>query len=189
MSFWNTSDNQQVSNTGTFEQEGGNLPPIPEGTQCLAMPEEAKWAEYDGAQYISIRWTVMAPAEYQNRKIFQKLWVLGNNPNHKDPQKQGDTAKKMLAAIDANAGGKLMASGAAPTDETLAMNLCYKQMMLKLGLWEMTTEGGEAKTGNWVKAVAPAGSAQATQAPVQQPQQPQQAPQTSQPQDDGNIPF
>jgi len=184
MSFWNTSDNQQIQNTGTFEQAGGDLPPIPEGTQCLAMPEEAKWAEYDGAQYISIRWTVMAPAEYQNRKIFQKLWVLGNNQNNKNPQKQGDNAKKMLAAIDFNAGGKLMASGAAPTDEALAANLCYKQMMIKLAVWKNTNEHGEKKEGNWVQAVAAPGSAQPTQ-----PQQPAQQPQAAQPQDGTNIPF
>lgn len=154
MSFWNLSSGEQLNTDGNFES-GGDMTPIPDNTSVLALAVEAKWDSFnDGPQFISIQWEVMAPSEYKGRKVFQKLWVNGNNPQHKDPAKQGDSHKRMLAAIDANAGGKLFASGEAPTDESMTMCLCNKPMVLKLKVWDMTVEG-EKKTGNWIAAVSP----------------------------------
>lgn len=154
MSFWNTSDNKKVDASGEFES-GGSIEPMPEGTQVVAAPLEAGWASYEEDEYINIQWVVLAPEEYKNRRVFQKVRVLDSDP------KKADKAKRMLAAIDANAGGKLLASGEAPTDQSLTQHLVNKPMMLKLGLWKMDTENGE-RTGNWVQAVAPKNSSGVT---------------------------
>lgn len=162
MSFWNIDGEDLTKSEGNFEQEGGDIQPIPDGTQVLALIDEAKWdTPYQGdEEYISLRWSVMAPKEYKNRKVFQKLWVKGNNPNQQDSEKrknQGTKAKKMLAAIDHNAGGKLMASGEAPTDDSMARSITNKPMVLKLKVWEMEIQG-EKKSGNWIAAVSPRNS-------------------------------
>lgn len=145
MSFWATVE--KTENLGSFESAGGSFEPIPEKTQVLAAPEEAKWDEYEGNRYISIKWQVLGPKQYANRKIFQKL--------HVEDAKKKDKALRMLAAIDANAGGKLMASGKEPTDDMLNKALCNKPMHLLLMVWEMND-----KKGNWVSAVSPRGNAQ-----------------------------
>ena len=99
MSFWQKQDGSQIESTTTFEAGGGDIQPIPNNTALIAAIEEAKWAEYDGEHYINLKWRIMRPAEFANRVIFQKLKVFS--------EKQGDKAKQMLAAIDANCGGKL----------------------------------------------------------------------------------
>ena len=58
-------------------------------------------------------------------------------------------ALAMLAAIDANAGGKLVASGLEPDDFALTSCLCNKAMMIQLAVWKMSD-----KEGNWVKGVS-----------------------------------
>ena len=157
MSIWKTSDNKSVAPSTTFESGGGNLPPIPEGTSVVAATVEARWKEYEGEDYISIQWQVLAPAEFKNRRVFQKIKV--NEPE----VSKSDRAKKMLAAIDTNAGGHLMAAGVDPTDQSLTQHLVGKPMLLKLGVWEIND-----KSGNWVQAVSPkAGTAPpATAAPA-----------------------
>ncbi len=146
MSFWNLGDTPV---DGKFETGGGDMEPIPAKTQVLAAPDEAKWDEYEGDRYISLRWSIMAPAEYKNRKIFQKIRV--ESPDEKKAEK----AKRMLAAIDANAGGKLVKSGKEPDDKALTMSLVNKPMVLMLQVWELTTESGDKKSGNWISAVSP----------------------------------
>jgi hypothetical protein len=173
MSFWNLSDNSNAADTGgEFEAGGGNMEPIPAGTTVLAAMEESKWDDYEGTQYISNTWTVLAPEEYKNRKVFQKLYVMGDD-RAKDPAKKADKAKRMLAAIDTNAGGKLLASGEMPTDDMLTRHLVNKPMMLRLEIWEMEVEG-QTKSGNWVSAVAPRGNGAAAPkaAPAQTPAKP-----------------
>ncbi len=152
MSFWNLSDGDTaVTTEKEFDAGGGNMEPMPEGTTVLAMPDEAGWkTNQSNDEYINIRWTVLKPAAYENRKIFQKLWVTDSDPNAKDPQKKRDKALRMLSAIDANAGGRLGKKAGRPSDDDLAMALISKQMVLRLGVWEM----GEA-SGNWVQSVAP----------------------------------
>ncbi len=164
--------------TGNFETGGGDMELIPAKTQVLAAPDEAKWdAPKDGGDsFVSIRWTVLQPKEYENRKVFHKLRV--NDP---DPKK-AEKAKRMLAAIDANAGGKLMAAGVEPTDQSLTASLVNKPMMLLLQVWELEDENtGEKKRGNWVSAVSPrtAGGAQ----------KPAQAPKPAADNFDDDIPF
>lgn len=149
MSFFQLSTGQAVQATGEFESGGGNMEPLPEGTQVLAMVDQAKWDAHDGEYFVSLRWTVAMPEEYKNRKIFQKIKV--KNP---DAEKR-DKALMMLAAIDANAGGQIMALGAEPEDADLAAALLNRPMALKLGLWKMQNEKGEDKSGNWVQKVAP----------------------------------
>lgn len=161
MSFWNVSDGEDVksSSNGEFEA-GGRIELIPDGTSVLAAIDEAKWDRtQDGDRYISLRWTVLAPEELKNRKIFQKLWVLGNDPGAKDPVKKGDKAKRMLGAIDTNAGGKLLSRNEEPTNESLTSCLTMKQMVVRVMVWEMEDRAtGKTASGNWIGAVSPKSS-------------------------------
>ena len=196
MSFWQTQDGSAVELTTTFESGGGDIKPIPDNTALVGAIEEAKWSEYDGESYINLKWRVMRPAEFANRVIFQKVKVFN--------AKQGDNAKRMLAAIDANAGGKLAKLKDAPEDMDLMTALVGKAMAIKVQIWDI-----DGKTGNWISAVAPAKQqapqAQNTAPQAQTPRQPapQARPQNThnqqksngyQPQnnvidDDSDIPF
>lgn len=161
MSFWDLSDGGTAAETGTeYEQPSGNLDPIPDGSSVLAMIDEAKWDEKDDADFISLRWSVLSPDEYKNRKVFQKLWVTDDDPNAKDASaasKKRDKARRMLAAIDANAGGKLTRKEGIPTDDTLTSCLTNKPMVIKCMEWSMPDreKHGEFIRGNWIAAVAP----------------------------------
>jgi hypothetical protein len=152
--FWNLSD---APAGGTFEAGGGEIKPIPADTNALAVLDEAKWAkDQENNSYVSLRWSVLQPAEYKNRKVFQKLWVKDPDPKAADPAKKKDKALRMLAAIDFNAGGHLRAAGGEPTDAQLASSLCAKPMIIKVMIWELTDKmTGETKVGNWVGAVSP----------------------------------
>ena len=158
MSFWQTQDGSAVELTTTFESGGGDIKPIPDNTALVGAIEEAKWSEYDGESYINLKWRVMRPAEFGNRVIFQKVKVFN--------AKQGDNAKRMLAAIDANAGGKLAKLNDAPDDMDLMTALVGKAMAIKVKIWDMN-----GKTGNWISAVAPT-KQQAPQAQTQAPTRP-----------------
>jgi len=164
MSFWNINTNEDA---GSFETGGGSMEPIPANTDVLAICDEAKWDQgpYDDRSYISLRWSVMKPEDFKNRKVFQKLRV-----DHEDPKK-AEKAKRMLAAIDYNAGGKLQASGEDPTDESMTKHLTNKPMVLRLQVWEIETQQGEKKSGNWVSAVSPA---KAKAKPTAKPAEPTQ---------------
>lgn len=177
MSFFNID----MPQNGSFETGGGDIEPIPAKTQVLAAPDEVKWDSFgDEASYISIRWVVMAPKEYKNRKVFQKLRVQDND------QKKADKAKRMLAAIDQNAGGKLIAAGVQPDDASLTKNLVNCQMVLMLQVWELEINGEERK-GNWISAVSPKKNSTPSTA-----QPPTHAPEPAKEQDDfedEDIPF
>ena len=169
MSFWNLSDDEDVTKAGgEYDAGGGTMEPIPEGTSCLAAIDEAKWdKKQDGSEFISLRWTVLAPEEYKNRKVFQKLWVTDDDPQAKDPVKKRDKAKKMLAAVDTNAGGKLMAKPEKPTNESLSGCLTNKPMIVKVMLWKMTNaQSGEEMSGNWISAVSPRSKGGVSTAPA-----------------------
>jgi hypothetical protein len=160
MSFWGLSDggDAATSKTTDFEIGGGNMEPIPDGSNVLAMVDEAKWETKDGAEYISLRWTVAAPDAYRNRKVFQKLFVTDDDPGLGDPDKAAkkrDKARRMLAAIDTNAGGLLTAKPGKPTADDLSVALAGKPMVIKVMLWEIEDRNtGEKIRGNWVSAVA-----------------------------------
>ena len=162
--FWGLSEGGSATdnNTGAFDAGGGNMQPIPSDTNVLAAIDEAKWDGEEGKQYISLRWSVLQPEEFENRKVFQKLWVKDADPRAK-PDKlaaKRDKAKKMLAAIDLNAGGKLLAKPVMPTDEAMTLHLTNKPMILKVMVWEMKDAmTGEMMRGNWVGAVSSKGAA------------------------------
>jgi hypothetical protein len=163
MGFWDLSDGETAANTGTeYEVPSGNIEPIPAGSSVLAMIDECKWEmKPTGEEFISARWTVLAPEEYKNRKVFHKLWVLDMDPSAKDEAsgiKKRDKARKMLAAIDANAGGKLTAKPGRPTNDDL-LSLTNKPMVASMMIWSMPdTRNGGMMHGNWVSAVASKGS-------------------------------
>ena len=156
--FWGLSEGGSAADdtTGAFDAGGGNMQPIPSDTNVLAAIDEAKWDGADGAKYISLRWSVLQPEEFENRKVFQKLWVSDADPRAKSDKvaAKRDKAKKMLAAIDLNAGGKLLAKPVMPTDEAMTLHLTNKPMILKVMVWEMKDAmTGEMNRGNWVGAV------------------------------------
>lgn len=132
-----------IETDGTFEAAPA-IEVIPNDTTCVAMLDDAGWTEYQGDEYINLRWNILEPAIYKGRKIFQKVKVYDTDA------KKAEKAKRMLAAIDANCGGKLMASGEEPTDTSLAKALLNKPMHIKVMVWEM-----DDRKGNWVSAVAP----------------------------------
>jgi hypothetical protein len=161
--FWGLSEGGSATDNASteFDAGGGNMQPIPSETNVLAAIDEAKWAQnQNGDEFISLRWVVIAPEDFANRKIFQKLWVTDFDPSVKakgeDKQiAKRDKAKKMLAAIDMNAGGKLMAKPVMPTDESLTLHLTNKPMIVKAMVWtQMDRATGEPISGNWVGAVS-----------------------------------
>jgi hypothetical protein len=155
--FWSMSDGESVSNDGNFEMGGGSFKPIPEGTTVNALCTDAQWYQYeDSHPVISLTWEVLE-GDFKSRKVFQKLKVNDND------DKKADKAKKMLVAIDANAGGKLLKLSKKPEDVDLATCLSNRSMLLKLGVWEIN-----GKKGNWVMAVAPSGTP-VKQQPVTKP--------------------
>jgi|SRR5690554_989174 len=152
MSFWNTSNNAPVQATQSFEMTT-DLEPIPANTVLRSIITEAKWDEYQGDRYISIRWDVI-DGPHKGRVIFQKIRAADADP------KKRDKAIMMLAAIDANAGGRLMASGQEPTDVAMMQNLCNKPMQVRAKVWSIKDEAtGEVKKGNWIDGVFAANGA------------------------------
>lgn len=171
MSYFKLSTGESVQSTGEFELSGGDIQPIPKGTVVKVIAEQVKWDHYgDKPEYISVTWTVQAPAEYKNRKIFQKILV-----DDADPAKS-DKAIRMLGAILHNAGSSFDAlGGEKPTSDKLNSIITFKPMFLKLEVWKIDKDefnnplpADQIKQGNWVQAVSKA-------APVQQaaPSQPQ----------------
>jgi len=159
MSFFNQD---QINSNGSMEMGGGDIEPIPAKTQVKAAIEEASWytPQGGGDKVISLKWAILAPKEYANRKIFQKLKVTDSD------SKKKDKAMMMLAAIDKNCGGKLIKLNRTPDDDDLMMSLLNKPMALLLQIWVMTDDNtGETKKGNWVASVSPL-NAQSAPAPV-----------------------
>lgn len=192
MSFWDLTDGGNAAEEKQTEYEipgGGNMDPIPDGSSVLAMIDEAKWDNKEGNEFVSLRWTVLGPDEYKNRKVFQKLWVTDDDPNVKDADKAAkkrDKARRMLAAIDANAGGKLTAKEGVPTDETLTACLTNKPMIIRVAVWEMPDRENPSEkiSGNWVQACAPKSKGVDVKEPA-----PKKAAPASAGDMDGEIPF
>lgn len=179
MSFFTLSTGQQVVTDGNMEMGGGDLPPIPANTNVLAAIDEAKWdTSPAGEQFISLRWNVLQPADYANRKVFQKVWIKNQD------SKKRDKAIAMFAAIDANAGGKLVAAGVEPSDQDLLINLANRPQVLNLQVWTIKEDRNtgaplpesEWMSGNWVSKVSPRSRQQGAQQSIPAPQQPQQQP-------------
>lgn len=164
--IWGLSDGSSASDTGTdYEMpSGGDFSAFPDGTKVLAMVEEAEWRTDDsGNESLNLKWTVIKPEEVSNRKIFQRLWITDTDPRATDrekAEKKRDRARRLFAAIDANAGGKLAKKRGKPSGEEIMMALSNKLMVIRLGLWEMDDRDnpGQKISGNWVSAVAPKNS-------------------------------
>ena len=148
VNYWDLSDGEDITKTGANFESGGAMQPIPNNTTVIAIIEEAKVdQDRENNQYVSLRWSVLSPAEYKNRKVFHKVWCLDLRPAKEEVYR--DNQKRMLFAIDTNAGGKVVASGRAPTDQTLS-SFGGKQMQIKVMLWEQN-----GNSGNWVASVSP----------------------------------
>ena len=161
--FWGLSEGGSAAENATseFDAGGGNMDVIPPETNVLAAIDEAKWSKNQkGDEFISLRWAIMFPEEFANRKVFQKVWVTDFDPSvlAKGEDKaiaKRDKAKRMLAAIDTNAGGKLLAKPIMPTDESMTLHLTNKPMIIKVMVWEIIDRmTGDVATGNWIGAVA-----------------------------------
>jgi hypothetical protein len=132
---------------------------IPDGSTVLAYPEEAFWEQKDtGAmeRYIKIKWKVQKPEAVEGRVVFQKLWVKDHDPQAKPDKAEAkrEKALRMLATIDANAGGRLAKKGTEPSDDDLALALVNKPMAITVKVWEI--DGAQGKIdGNWIAAVHP----------------------------------
>ena len=161
MSFWATSTGENLAAQSKEQAaaytppEGGNLEPIPGKSKVRAYVKEAGWDKNDkGDRYIKLRWDVTKPDTYARRVIFQKLWVKDPDPNAKNSEDKRDKALRMLAKIDALAGGRLAAKGSEPSDDELLIALANKEMVVAVELWEM--EGRDGKiSGNWIRDVYP----------------------------------
>lgn len=155
MGIFKLSTGKTVVSTGTAEMGGGNIEPIPDGTKVKAIITEAKWDSYEGNRYIKLRWDVV-DGLYKKRVIFQKVKVLD------DDDAKADRQRTMLAAIDANAGGKLAALDKdEPSDVDLSGSLCNKLMVVRVAVWEIND-----KSGNWISAVQSAGADNTPPAPA-----------------------
>lgn len=161
MSFWSTSSGENLA-AQTAEQAkeytppSNDLEPIPGGSKVRAFIKEAGWdKDKDSNRYVKLRWDVTKPDDYAKRVVFHKLWVKDSDPNAKNPDEKRDKALRMLAKIDAFAGGKLAAKGAEPSDDELLIALANKEMVLSVELWEMKGSDGQMMSGNWVRDVHP----------------------------------
>lgn len=173
MSFFKLSTGQTAQSDGNFDA-GGSSEPIPEGTKVRACITEAGWKEYQGSRYINLRWDVV-DGEYKKRVIFQKVRVEEEDANKRDK------ALMMLAAIDANCGGKLSQLDGEPTDMDLTKALANKPVVIRLGVWDL-----EGKTGNWVQAVERSAKKPAASKPAASPAKKEPEPEAEESDD---IPF
>lgn len=161
--WWNTSDGADVTEdvSKEYDSGGGGFEILPAKTKALASIASAGWAkDRDENRYVNIQWSIVKPDDYARRVVFQKIWCGDPDPRAKDPNKKRDKALRMLATIDANAGGKLAKAGREPDDDDLALALTNKQMGITLMVWDKEEDdgfGGKRKEpgGNWVSAVAP----------------------------------
>ena len=144
MSFFEVSEGS-IDTSGEFDMGGGSV--IPDNTNCKACIEDIQWQTWEGDEFINAMWTVL-DGDYKGRKVFQKIRAKDENI------KKRDKAIRMLAAIDANSGGKLRESGKEPTDEMLLKALSNKPMIIKVMVWEL-----DGKQGNWISMVSPLSSA------------------------------
>lgn len=187
MSFWSTSSGENLAaqtreQAQNYTPPTNDLEPIPAGSKVRAFVKDAKWDENpQGDRFIKLRWDVLKPDSVAKRVVFQKLWVKDPDPNAKNPEDKRDKALRMLAKIDALAGGKLAAKGGEPSGDDLLLALADKQMVLGIELWEMKGSDGSPMSGNWVRDVYPC---EGTDLKVPEPEKAKGAPEI-----DDDIPF
>lgn len=158
INFWEDEEGEEIQQQESFESKGGDdFEVIPAKTRALAEIESVTIESYKDAaeiEYINIQWTLMKPEIYQNRRIFQKIRIMGDDPTQKSykEDKQAEkirNAKLMLAAIDKICtGGKLFALKRMPTEEELQRYLVGKSAEIYLMVYKI----GDME-GNWVHSV------------------------------------
>jgi hypothetical protein len=131
MSFWTNSTGKQVTSDGTYETN--NFEVLPNNTIARARIDECGLKEWEGSKYLSIRWHILG-GEFDGRKIFQSLSVYDADPKNRDK------AINMLAAIDANSGGKLP-KDREPTDEDYMLCLMNRIMLIKVIKYKSKKDG------------------------------------------------
>jgi len=165
--------NIQAPVDGNFDM---SVQVIPAKTQLKCIIEESKWDTYTPEPtntepypvmqtFVKNTWSVL-DGDYQGRKVFQKLHVQDEN------QGKAQRSLQMLAAIDANAGGKIMAAGTMPDDMMLSVSLSNVPMVITVDVWEIGNN-----SGNYITAVS---RAHATQPVMNQSQAIHQATQNVQ---------
>lgn len=193
INFWEDEEGEEIQQQESFESKGGDdFEVIPAKTRALAEIESVTIESYKDAaeiEYINIQWTLMKPEIYQNRRIFQKIRIMGDDPTQKSykEDKQAEkirNAKLMLAAIDKIcSGGKLFALKRMPTEEELQKYLVGKSAEIYLMVYKI----GEME-GNWVHSVfAPNGNVSAPSKAA--PKKPAPKPASGFDDMDDDIPF
>jgi hypothetical protein len=150
----------------------GGFTLFPDNTSVKAAIDEAKWTkDLNNLERLNLRWSIIAPEEYANRKVFQNLWIKDLEPNERVRSEEKALAKRdrqrmMFAAIDANAGGKiveLLTDGVEIKDEHLMTHLTNKPMVIRIDLME-PRDGGKAR--NYVAKISPKGETISTAAEI-----------------------
>ena len=155
MGFWDLDDKEDALPTDGKFDANPPLEPIPDETNVIAALDSLQWEMKDGDEWIKGRWCVL-DGTYKNRKITHNIKVLDADT------KRSDKALKMLAAIDANAGG-VLSKTERPSDSGLS-GLTGKPMLLKLRVWEI-----DGNCGNWVCAVSAMGDGVEIDVPPKNP--------------------
>ena len=153
--FWG---DDEVEAKDTFVSGGGGFDPLPKNTNVLFEIEEIEIKEsneFEQTDFLNIRWNILKPDDYANRKVFQKVRIF-----HTEKDKR-IRARQMLATIDINSGGKLTEYGKKKgknltefTSEDFQVCLVGKSMMGQLDVWR-DKDTKEIK-GNWVRSISPA---------------------------------
>lgn len=163
MSFFNLSTGGKAESTTEAEMGGGDFKAIPAGTYLKAMVEDAKWKEANeySDRRISLTWLVL-DGEFKGRKVFHNVKVCDQDGNKRDK------ALRMFAAIDANAGGKLIAADKEPTDYEMLSALANKPMTIQVQVFKTKDENGEDREINWVSSIGSANGTKKQAAPQKQ---------------------
>lgn len=160
---WTTSYEDFQKSGGKYQAGGSDIDLIPDNTDLVAVIDEVTRDCYNGVNTIKMRFTVLEPEAYSNRKVWKSLYMFEHSTFVLEKQgveaaerkKKKDTA--MFEAIDFNAGGECRSSGCEPeelTTEQLQGALMDKRMLLKMGI--VTDKHDPNKKTQYIKAVAPA---------------------------------
>lgn len=146
MSFWNTSSGEDARETAEKELPDNSFEPLPDKTKVLVNIDQAgidKDKNFNERAFAEM--TVIKPDAYAGRKLFPKFWIFDDNPNVADAQKKRDNDLRRFSRLDAACGGKLARAGKTPTDETIALALTGKNVIVHVML--MTPKDGDPL--NW----------------------------------------
>lgn len=162
-------NNRLAQYTGQVQNGYGmeEFTPIPKGTELLCFVESAAWetlmntrvkpAQED--EFIKVRYRVTG-GEWDNRVIFQKLYVLGKVENDADKNARSEEhAWLMLAALDQIClGGAMAKLPHDPEDEDLE-KLAGKKVLVTTDINRYTNSYGETVAQNTVRLITPPTSA------------------------------